>query len=357
MSEPLVSIIIPVYKVPEQYLRKCIESTMTQTLKNIEIILVDDGSPDECGEICDSYAKKDCRIKALHKKNGGLSSARNHGCKAARGKWVMFVDGDDWIEQDMCQNMYQTGETKNVQLVICGIMKNYGKSSMEYKFYLEDGKVYRGQECKWLQQQLLVYNGNIAVAYSKLINRKLLTDNQIFHDEVLRQGAEGLEFNLRLFEKLESAAFINKPFYHYVYNENSISASHNEANHEFVIKCFEKIKAFIDTSDNREMLKFWFDNRLLYVIVTTAISGYFNPTNTEPYADKKRKYASYLRKPIVKEALKTKNTEGVGVQRMIVLFFIKHRMYRGLDILGKVRKMQKNLWGGGTETYQDMNLL
>ena len=341
MMEPFVSIIVPVYKVPEQYLRKCIESTMTQTLKNIEILLVDDGSPDQCGKICDEYAEKDKRIQVLHKKNGGLSSARNFGCKAAQGKWVMFVDGDDWIEPDMCQTMYSAGEEKQVQLVMCGIMKDYGKSATEYKFYLEDGKVYKDQECKWLQQQLLVYNGNIAVAYSKLIDRKLLIDNQIFHDEVLRQGAEGVEFNLRLFEKLESATFINKPFYHYIYNENSISASHNEANHEFVIKCFEKIKAFIDTSDNKEMLKPWFDNRLLYVIVTTAISGYFNPTNTEPYVDKKRKYAVYLEKPIVKEALKTKNTVGIGKQREVVLFFIKHRMYWIVNMMGKMRKWQK----------------
>lgn len=341
MTEPIVSIIVPVYKVPEQYLRKCIESTMTQTLKNIEILLVDDGSPDQCGKICDEYAKMDTRIKALHKQNGGLSSARNYGCKVAHGKWIMFVDGDDRIESDMCQVMYNAGEEKQVQLVMCGIMKDYGKSATEYKFYLEDGKVYKGQEGKWLQQQLLVYNGNIAVAYSKLIDRKLLIENQIFHDEVLRQGAEGLEFNLRLFEKLESATFINKPFYHYIYNENSISASHNEANHEFVIRCFEKIKAFIDTSDSKEMLKPWFDNRLLYVIVTTAISGYFNPTNTEPYADKKRKFATYLEKSIVKEALQTKNTAGIGKQRKVVLFFVKHRMYLMLDIMGKMRKWQK----------------
>ena len=341
MMEPFVSIIVPVYKVPEQYLRKCIESTMTQTLKNIEILLVDDGSPDQCGKICDEYAEKDKRIQVLHKKNGGLSSARNYGCKAAQGKWIMFVDGDDWIESDMCQTMYEAGETNKVQLVMCGIMKDYGKSATEYKFYLEDGKVYQGEDCRWLQQQLLVYNGNIAVAYSKLIDRELLIENNIFHDEVLKQGAEGLEFNLRLFEKLQSALFINKPFYHYIYNENSISASHNEANHEYVIKCFEKIKDFIDTSDNKEKLKPWFDNRLLYVIVTTAISGYFNPTNPEPYADKKRKYAEYLEKPIVKEALKTTNTEGIGKQREIVLFFIKHHMFLALDMMGKMRKWQK----------------
>ena len=239
MKDPFVSIIVPVYKVPEQYLRKCIESTMTQTLKNIEILLVDDGSPDQCGKICDEYAKRDSRIQVVHKKNGGLSSARNCGCRVAHGKWIMFVDGDDWIEPDMCQVMYNAGEEKKVQLVMCGIMKDYGKSNTEYKFYLEEGKVYRGKECKWLQQQLLVYNGNIAVAYSKLIDRKLLLDNQIFHDEILRQGAEGLEFNLRLFEKLKSALFINKPFYHYIYNQYKLTQHYIYQNYFHKIQCMQ----------------------------------------------------------------------------------------------------------------------
>jgi len=341
MESPQVSIIVPVYKVPEQYLRKCIESLLAQTLREIEVLLIDDGSPDQCGEICDAYAKTDGRIRVLHKVNGGLSSARNYGCKAAIGEWIMFVDGDDWIESEMCQDMLNAGKSNKVQLVMCGIMKDYGRTATEYKFYLEEGKVYKGIECKWLQQQLLVYNGNIAVAYSKLIKRSLVVDNQIYHDEVLKQGAEGLEFNLRLFEVLERAVFINKPHYHYIYNENSISASHNEANHEFVVKCFEKIKDFIDTSDNKDMLKPWFDNRLLYVIVTTAISGYFNPMNTESYTEKKRKYVAYLQNPIIKEAIQTKNTEKIGKERKVILFMIRYNIYWPLRIIGKFRKWQK----------------
>ena len=304
-------------------------------------MLVDDGSPDDCGEICDTYAKKDERIKVLHKENGGLSSARNYGCKYATGKWVMFVDGDDWIDPAMCKDMYYTGQENNVQLVMCGMSKDYGRTSVNYKYPLKENSIYDKEGCKWLQQQLLVFTSNIAVAYAKLINRNLLIENQIFHDEILRQGAEGLEFNLRLFEKLESAIFINKPFYHYIYNDNSISASHNEENHEFVIRCFEKIKKFIDSSENRERLVPWFDNRLLYVIITTAISGYFNPSNIEPYKDKKRKYKAYLQKKIVQDALKTTNTKGIGKQRKIVLFLIKHHMFFAIDMLGKVRKFQK----------------
>lgn len=343
MGRVKVSIIVPIYKVPEPYLRKCIESIINQTLNDIQILLVDDGSPDNCGAICDEYARVDMRIEVIHKKNGGLSSARNAGFLAAKSKWIMFVDGDDWIELNMCETMYNLGEKNEVQLVMCGMTKEYRYSSEPYKYYLEDQKIYVGEECKWLQEQLLHFNGNIAVAYCKLIDRRVLEDNQILHDEVLRQGAEGLEFNLRLFEHIKRAMFIDRPFYHYIYNNNSISASHNEANHEFVIKCFEKIKKFIESSSNRERLYPWFNNRLLYVIITTAISGYFNPTNTEAYADKKRKYVAYLEKPIVKEALQTKNMEGINKQRQVILFLIKLRMFFLLDILGKVRKKQKEL--------------
>lgn len=337
-----ISIIVPVYKVNEKYLRRCIESIQSQTFHDIEIILVDDGSPDNCGDICDSYSKTDERIIVIHKKNGGLSSARNAGFFAARSKWIMFVDGDDWIESNMCEIMYSEAEKSGVQLLMCGMKKDYDRISEPYKYYIEDGKIYAGSECKWLQEQLLHFNGNIAVAYCKLILRSLLTDNNIIHDEKLKQGAEGLEFNLRLFEYIKSAEFINKPLYHYIYNDTSISASHNEANHEFVVKCFESIKELIDTSENKETLNYWFNNRLLYVIVTTAISGYFNPSNTEPYKVKKSKYCKYLENDIIQYALQKNNNKELSKQRKIILWLIRNKQFWIINLLGKIRKWQKS---------------
>jgi len=102
MKQPLFSIIVPVYKV-EQYLKRCVNSLINQTEKDIEIILVDDGSPDKCPEICDQYEKMDARVHVLHKKNGGLSDARNEGIKVANGKYIIFVDSDDYIEEDACE--------------------------------------------------------------------------------------------------------------------------------------------------------------------------------------------------------------------------------------------------------------
>ena len=102
----MISIIVPIYNV-EKYLPQCLDSLISQTYRDIEIILVDDGSPDKCPEICDAYAKKDARIKVVHQINGGVSSARNTGLKASRGEYIGFVDPDDWLDRDYLKKLYE----------------------------------------------------------------------------------------------------------------------------------------------------------------------------------------------------------------------------------------------------------
>ena len=107
MKEAKISVIVPIYKV-ENYLKRCIDSIRKQTYQNLEIILVDDGSPDMCGEMCERYAQEDSRIRVLHKENGGLSDARNVGIEAATGEYIAFVDSDDWIDDKMYEVLYDT---------------------------------------------------------------------------------------------------------------------------------------------------------------------------------------------------------------------------------------------------------
>ena len=102
---PTISVIVPVYKV-EPYIRKCVDSILGQTFSDIQVILVDDGSPDQCGKICDEYAKQDNRVEVIHKENGGLSDARNAGIPYAKGEYIIFLDSDDYIENDMFEYMY-----------------------------------------------------------------------------------------------------------------------------------------------------------------------------------------------------------------------------------------------------------
>ena len=115
--KPLVSVIVPVYRV-EAYLEQCVDSLLGQTLERIEIILVDDGSPDSCGAICDRYAAADPRVRTIHRENGGLSASRNTGIEAAAGEYLMFVDSDDWVESDYCGLPWELARTSGADLVM-----------------------------------------------------------------------------------------------------------------------------------------------------------------------------------------------------------------------------------------------
>ena len=124
MSEPKISVIVPVYKV-EPYLRKCLDSIAGQTYQNLEIILVDDGSPDSCGSICDEYAVQDKRVRVIHKENGGVSSARNAGLAAATGDWIGWVDSDDWIEPDLYSYMLEKVREYGADIAVCSRTEVY----------------------------------------------------------------------------------------------------------------------------------------------------------------------------------------------------------------------------------------
>lgn len=122
--DPLISVIVPIYCV-EKYLQRCIDSLINQTYKNLEIILVDDGSPDNCPKMCDDYAKNDSRVKVIHKKNGGLSDARNAGMTVAAGELISFIDSDDYISNDFFEIMYKTMAAEKSDIVECSVVKFY----------------------------------------------------------------------------------------------------------------------------------------------------------------------------------------------------------------------------------------
>lgn len=133
MNKGKISVIVAIYNV-EQYLHKCIDSILAQTYENLEIILVDDGSPDKSGAICDEYAQKDSRVKVIHKQNGGQSTARNAALDIATGEYIGFVDGDDWIEPEMYQILYSTMVNEGADIVQCGwyIVEPNGKKDCPY---------------------------------------------------------------------------------------------------------------------------------------------------------------------------------------------------------------------------------
>ncbi len=339
--ETKVSIIIPVYNTPEKALRNCIESVVKQSMKNIEIIIVDDGSSDNSGNICDEYAEFDKRICVIHKQNKGLAAARNTGYKKATGTWITFLDADDWIEPITCEETVSKAEENKVDVLIFGIVQEIGCKHNFFKYHLKNKQIIIGEECRKLQCEILDFNGNIATAGAKLFNRNFLNRFNIQHNSFLRQGSEGIEFNLRIFGKANKVCFINTPFYHYVYNPNSISAKHNEKNHYYVIRCFEMMrKEIISDFKNKKLYAKWC-NRVICVIISAAITGYFSPVNTERFSIKIKKYKKYLSQKTIKLAMQGMDFYSLDIKRKIIFILIRMRLWVLIVIAAKIRFRQK----------------
>ena len=165
----LITVVVPVYKV-EEYIYKCVDSIINQTYKNLEIILVDDGSPDNCPKICDDYSKKDKRIKVIHKKNGGVSSARNEGLKITKGNYIVFVDSDDWIESNFIKEMLTNLINSKVDYIVCGYNRVY-----DGKKEIINGNFNKKliSASNYLNKLLNVQNG-YGFVHMKMINKKVL---------------------------------------------------------------------------------------------------------------------------------------------------------------------------------------
>lgn len=172
----LISVIVPIYRV-EKYLDRCIQSIINQTYRNLEIILIDDGSDDACGTICDKYARQDKRIKVIHKANEGLDRARKSGMEIATGKYIGYVDSDDWIEENMFQVMHDLAEKNKVAVVECGIIDSWEEKEEKRYPYLKEG-CYKGDDFISCVEPILVYNGNFFEygVTPNLINKLFLRD-------------------------------------------------------------------------------------------------------------------------------------------------------------------------------------
>lgn len=212
-EKALISIIIPVYKV-EKYLEKCIQSVINQTYENLQIILVDDGSPDNCGKICDEYAQKDHRIEVIHKSNGGLSDARNKGLEIAKGEYIGFIDSDDYIESDMYEVLYNLLKQYNADVSICNF---YTVSQGKIAIKNAENRIKEYNRIEILKEVLL--DNNIqSYAWNKLYKKELF-------DEIkypVGKKYEDIGTTFYLLEKCNKVVVTGKPEYYYINRQDSI---------------------------------------------------------------------------------------------------------------------------------------
>jgi glycosyltransferase involved in cell wall biosynthesis len=238
-----ISIIIPVCNV-EPYIRKCLDSVINQTYTNLEILLINDGSPDNCGEICDEYAAKDSRITVFHKENGGLSSALNVGLKNFTGDYIGFVDSDDWIKPNMYEELHKA--INGVDIAICSYFKDTGSISQEIHNAKQITERVIPTENMLLYPLIRdYYMGFCGYVWNKLYSADIIKKSGLFFDENIKYAMDVLFYETLAAKQKCVGAYVNKPLYHYLQREGAITKSESYDIKTDILKVYKRVEELL----------------------------------------------------------------------------------------------------------------
>ena len=267
MNTPLVSVVIPVYKV-EAYLDRCVQSVVGQSYPALEIILVDDGSPDRCGELCDAWAQKDARIRVRHQKNAGLGAARNRGVEMATGEYVSFVDSDDYLAPDAIELLMRLRRDQNAEIA-CGDCCNVERDA--FAIFDRSGeervRVFTGDEACMTLQGWELYMPMVT-AWGKIFPREWLLEEPFTEDRL----HEDESTTFRLYFRARHVALTSRVVYAYYQNPDSIMHTRSERSQRDTLLAYsEQIRFF--RSHGKEELARAAEDKLLNVAVDFADRG------------------------------------------------------------------------------------
>ena len=293
-EEDLISVIVPVYNV-EEYLKKCIDSIISQAYTNLEIILVDDGSTDNCGKICDEYAENDKRIKVIHKENGGLSDARNAGIDIAKGKYLTFIDSDDFVENNYIELLYDEAKKYDADLSIASHKVIYSKTCMDKSTneeFCSDAKI--------ILEKILYDDGVDLSAWGKLYKSKLFKEIRYPKDRLYEDSAT----TYKLIDLSNKIAVNSKPVYNYVIREKSIT------NNVFSEK---KLDLITSTKEMTDFIKTKYpdlekacNRRLMYSYLSTLSQLAKSSSDNKEIEQKLLDYINENKKEVLKDKKITK---------------------------------------------------
>lgn len=325
-----ISVIVPVYNV-EALLPRCIESIMAQTKQNIEIILVDDGATDESGRICDEYAKKDERIRVIHKPNGGLTSAWKAGAAAAKGAYLGFIDSDDWIDADMYERMWESAEKYDSDIVVCGLVFDYEDPKLEKRKEISDfDKEYYDRVALEAIFPKLMNDGRFfgrmlqPARVTKLYRRELVEKNMLLCKDEVTVG-EDMQLTLPCILDASSMSVVKDFYpYHYWFNQNSMTG-------KFDPRYLDKIKIMERRLKeiSREKGGYDFTAQITNDFLGLAVIGLKNGVvrNTEGRASALKIIKNYCDDEAVREALQSHTMNQLPISIKVFLMLMKYRCY------------------------------
>lgn len=349
MAAPKVSVIVPVYNT-EKYLQQCIDSITSQTLEEIEIIIVDDGSKEECANLCDELAKSDERIKVVHKQNEGLGLARNSGIKVSSGEYVGFVDSDDYIDSGMYEALYKAAFNNCADLVISGMSfvdgNTFGKSG-EYieKNYFEKETVFEKEDVKKLILGVvgaLPYepdDSRYGVSVCKnIFKRSLLCNEEIKFVSERKIISEDTIFMVDYIKSIKKAVGISGAFYRYRRNDSSLSKSYKSDRFEKVLVFLAELETRIKETIEKEGYQLYL-NRLIqgYGRILCSQEIMYACDNKIKYSVLKEKLKKICTSEMISSALKTYPWYKLPKKQAAFAFAMKYKQYFLQKIMVRLR--------------------
>ena len=327
-NKSLISVIIPVYNV-SQYLCCCLDSVVNQTYRNMEIILVNDGSTDSSGSICDEYAHKDARVTVIHKENRGVAHTRNVGIEAAHGEYIMFVDSDDWVDSNICEVLLNAICDFGTRSAMCSYVREYPDRSLPKEIVPSD-KVFSGSE---VQRRLcgpvgeeLRYPENLE-CFNTLCGRLYPADalrGQRMVDLKEIGSSEDLLYNLEVFSSIESMAYINRPLYHY---RKSVSLSITASYRAELDRQWDKLYAQIAGIIEENKLGGYYRSALRNRIALNTLGISLNCVqDSAGLLEKYRRIRKILANPLRKDALKHLTLKYMPLHWKLYYFSAKHNL-------------------------------
>lgn len=343
-----ISIIVPIYNVA-QYLPDCIESICGQSYPNLEIILVNDGSTDGSADILYKYACKDRRIKVLLQENQGANTARNNGLIHATGEWVCFVDGDDWIEQNMCGDLVQYLEP-GLDIVFYSYRYIYPKYRKELS-YTDERFIIEKEEFRDLQYATLnrlgpyrfgIHRMDSVSVCDKIYRREFLKENQLLFNESLPK-LQDLLFNLNVYECATRGYVLNHVYYNY--RMHSMSVSHRYQ--EDIVQKFQVIhkylQVFMDGHADDSMMKQAYYERIATHLRTCVVINFCNSQNVKTYGRRKEEFLKTCEDETFKEAMEKVNLDNFTFKEKVLSKMIKRKWFWACEILYKMNTISGKL--------------
>ena len=326
-----ISVIVPVYNV-EQYLKRCVDSILAQTEKDLEIILVDDGSTDSSGSMCDAYAKQQERITVLHKKNGGLTSAWKAGLEKAEGEYTGFVDSDDWIDEDMYERMLRLAEKEKADVTVCGLVFDFEDPKIPKREEISEFKkeVYERKDLEELFP-VLINDGRFfgrtfqPARVTKLFRTELLRTNVCFCDDRVAVG-EDMQITFPVLLDTQKLCVLHNFFpYHYWINNKSITGKYDERYMEKVSLLADRLREI-----SREKRVYDFEPQIRNDFLSMTVLAVKNEIYRNYQAGRKAvtsKVRSICRMDSVEEAFAHHTMDRLPLSIRIYLWLMKKGCY------------------------------